>query len=67
MTKQGKLPKGLEVAKLDFTKTFGNQSFSRVMVLYRQYSITIHSESILKSKIMSILIIIIDERTKRKQ
>ena len=46
------------VAIFDFTKTFRNQLFSRVRVLYHQYSITNHSESILKSKIMSILMII---------
>ena len=39
-------------------KTFRNQLFSRVRVLHHQYSITNHSESILKSEIMSILMII---------
>ena len=58
MTKQETLPKGVGVAKCDFTKTFRNHLFSRVRVLYQQYSIKNHSESILKSKIMSILIII---------
>ena len=58
MTKQDALPKGIGVAKFDFTKTFRNQLFSRVMALYHQSSITNHSESILKSKIMSILMII---------
>ena len=57
-TKQETLPKGVGVAKFDFTKTFRNQLFSRVRVLCRQYSITNHSKSILKSKIMSILMII---------
>ena len=57
-TKQETLPKGVGVAKFDFTKTFRNQLFSRVRVLYHLYSITNHSESILKSKIMSILMII---------
>ena len=57
-TKQETLPKGVEVAKFDFTKTFRNQLFSGVRVFYHQYSITNHSESILKSKIMSILIFI---------
>ena len=57
-TKQEKLPKGVGVAKFDFTKTFRNQLFLRERVLYHQYSITNHSESILKSKIMSILTII---------
>ena len=52
------LPKGVGVAKFDFNKTFRNQLFSRVRVLYHQYLITNHSESILKSKIMSILMII---------
>ena len=52
------LPKGVGVAKFDFTKTFRNQLFSRVRVLYDQSSITNYSESILKCKIMSILIII---------
>ena len=55
--KQETLPKGVRVAKFDFTKTFRNQLFSREMVLYHQYSIPNHSESILKSKIMSILTI----------
>ena len=57
-TKQETLPMGVGVAKFDCTKTFRNQLFSRVRVLYHQYSITNHSESILKSKIMSILMII---------
>ena len=57
-TKQETLPKGGGVAQFDFTKTFRNQLFSRVRVLYHQYSITKHSESILNSKIMSILMII---------
>ena len=57
-TKQETLPKGLGVAKFDFTKTFRNQLFSRERVLYYLYSIKNHSESILKSKIMSILMII---------
>ena len=56
--KQETLPKGVGVARFDFTKTFRNQLFSRVRVLYHQYSITNHSENILKSKIMSILRII---------
>ena len=58
MTKQETLPKGVRVAKFDFTKTFRNQLFSRVMVLYYQYSITKQGEGSLKSKIMSILMII---------
>ena len=58
MTVPEMLPKGVGVAKFDFTKTFRNQLFSRVRVLYHQYSITNHSERILKSKIMSILMII---------
>ena len=53
-TKQETLQKGVGVAKFDFTKTFRNQLFSRGRVLYHQYSITNHSESILKSQIMSI-------------
>ena len=58
MTKQETLPKGVGVAKVDFTKTFRNQFFfSRVRALYHQYSIENHSESILKSKFMSILMI----------
>ena len=56
--KTGDATKGVGVAKFDFTKTFRNQLFSRVRVLYHQYSITNHSESNLKSKIMSILMII---------
>ena len=59
MTKQEMLPKGVGVAKFDFTKTLKNQLFSRVSVLYNQFSITNHGERILKSKIMSILMIIL--------
>ena len=44
------LLKWVGVAKFDLTKTFRDQLFSRVGVLYHQYSITNHSESILKSK-----------------
>ena len=58
MTKQETLPKGVGVAKFDFTKTFRNQLFSRVRVLYPQSSFTNHSESIFNSKIMSILMIL---------
>ena len=58
MAKQEPLPKGVVVAKFDFTKTFKNQLFSHISVIYHQFSITNHSESILKSKIMSILLII---------
>ena len=47
------------VAKFEFTKTFRNQLFSPVGVLYHQYSITNHTKSILKSKTMSILMIIL--------
>ena len=43
MTKQETLPKGVGVAKFDFTKTFNNQLFSCVRVLYHQYLITNHS------------------------
>ena len=57
-TKQETLPKGVGVAKIDLSKTFRNQLLSPVRLLYHQYSITNHSESILKSKIMSILMII---------
>ena len=57
-TKLETLPKGVGVAKFDFAKTFRNQLFSLVKVLYHQYLITNHSESILKSKIISILMII---------
>ena len=56
--KQETLPKGVGVAKFDFTKIFRNQLFSRLRVLHHQYSIKNRSESILKSKIMSILMII---------
>ena len=49
---------GVGGAKFDYTKTFRNQLFSHVKILYHQYLITNHSERILKSKIMSILIII---------
>ena len=58
MTKQETLPKGVGVAKFDFTKTYRNQLFSCVRLLYHQYSITNHSEKFLKSKSMSILLII---------
>ena len=57
-TKQETLLKRVGVANFDFTKTFRNQLFSRVRILYHQYSIKNHIESILKSKIMSILMII---------
>ena len=56
--KTGDATKGVGVAKFDFTKTLRNQLFSYVRVLYHQYPITYHSESVLKSKIMSILMII---------
>ena len=56
--KTGDATKGGRGCKFDFTKTFINQLFSRVRVLHHQYSITNRSESILKSKIMSILMII---------
>ena len=56
--KTGDTTKWEGVAQFDFTKTFRNQLFSGVRVLYYQYSITNHSESIIKSKIMSILITI---------
>ena len=58
MTKLETRPKGVVFAKLDFTKAFRNGLFSRALVLYHQYSITNLSVRILKSKIMSILIII---------
>ena len=58
MTKQETQRKGVGVAKFDFTKVFRNQIVLRVRVLYHQYSITNHRESILKIKIMSILMII---------
>ena len=44
--KTGDATKGVGVAKFDFTNTFRNQLFSRVRVLYHQYSITNHSERI---------------------
>ena len=52
--KTGDSTKGVGVAKFEFTKTFRNQLVLPVIVLYHQYSITNHNESILKSKIMSI-------------
>ena len=58
MTKHETLTKGIGVAKFDLIKTFRNQLFLRIWVLYRQYMITNHRESILKSKITSILMII---------
>ena len=51
--------KGVGVAKFYFTKTFRNQLFSRVRVLHHQYSITNHSKSISKSKLITILMIVI--------
>ena len=36
MTKQETLPKGVGVAKFDFTETFRNQLFLHVRVLYHQ-------------------------------
>ena len=50
MTKQETLPEGVAGVKFVFPKLF-----SRVRVLCRQYLITNHIESILKSKIMSTL------------
>ena len=50
---------GVGIAKYDFTKTFRNQLLSVVRVLYYQYLIINHNESILKLKIMSILMIFI--------
>ena len=38
MTKQETLPKGVGVANFDFIKTFRNQLFASVRVLYHQYS-----------------------------
>ena len=58
MTKPETLPKGVGVAQLYLTKTLRNQLFSRVRLLSHQYLKTNHSESILKSKIISILMII---------
>ena len=58
-TKQETLPKEVGVAKLDFSKIFRNQLLLRVRVLYHPNLITNHSETILKSKIMSILMIIL--------
>ena len=49
--KTGNATKGGRACKFDFTKTFWNQLFSGVRVLHHHYSITNHSESILKSKI----------------
>ena len=51
MTKPETLPKGVGVAKFDFTKTFRNQLFSRVKASYHQYSITNHGEIILSTPI----------------
>ena len=56
--KTGDATLGGRGAKLDFTITFRNQLFSRLRILYHQYSITNHREKVLKSKIMSILMII---------
>ena len=50
LDRTGDTTKGVGFAKFDFTKTFRNQVFSCVMVLYHQYSITNRRESILKSK-----------------
>ena len=59
MTKQETLPKGLEVAIFYVTKTFRNQLFSSLILFDHKFLITKHSESNLKSKIVSILMIII--------
>ena len=56
--KTGDTTKGVGVAKFNLTKTFRNQLFSRVRVLNHQYSIIKHSESIIKSKTISILMLI---------
>ena len=53
------LSKEVRIEKSDLAKTFRNQLFSHVRVLYHQYLITNHSESILKFKSMSILMIIV--------
>ena len=58
MTTQQMLPKGVGSKNLTSSNTFRNQLFSRVRVLYYRFSVTNHSKSILKSKIMSILMII---------
>ena len=44
--KTGDSTKRVGVEKFDFTKTFRNQLFSRVRVLYHQFLITNYSESI---------------------
>ena len=58
MTKQEMLSNGVGFAKFDFTKTFRNQLFSHVRVLYHQFSTTNHSESSLKFKVISILMLL---------
>ena len=55
MTKQETLPKGAGLQNLTSPKHLEINYFH---VLYHQYSITYHSESILKPKIMSILMIV---------
>ena len=57
-TKQETLPKGVGVAIFDFTKTFRNQLFCKCKCIISSILDYNHSESILKSKIMSILMII---------
>ena len=57
--KTGDATKGGGGCKFDITKTFRNQLFSRVRVLYHQYSIKNHSEGISKSKTISILMIFV--------
>ena len=52
-TKQETLPKGVGVAKFDFTKTFRNQLFCTCKGIASSILITNNSESILKSKIMN--------------
>ena len=56
--KSGDATKEVGVAKFEFAKKFINQLFSRVRALYHQQFNTHHSESILKSKSMSIYMII---------
>ena len=58
MTKQETLPKKVRDANLTSLKHLEMNYFSPVRVLYHQFSITNHTESILKFKIMSNLMII---------
>ena len=57
-TKQGLYKRGLGFQNLTLPKHLEINHFARVRLLHHRYSITNHSESILKSKIIGIFMII---------